>query len=66
MITHKNVLSVPEVSCYSREEIDGGVVIRYMIRTPGETVWRPVKLFRPDDAGAQVCAPEQDTERRHA
>ncbi len=60
MLTHKNQLTVPEVSCYSRQQVDGGVVIRYMIRRPGETVWRPVKLFRPDDAsGAQSCAPAQ-------
>ncbi len=49
MLSHKNQLSVCEVSCYSRQQIDGGVIIRYMIRTPGEAVWRPVKLFRPDE-----------------
>ncbi len=49
MLTHKNQLSVCEVSCYSRQQVaGGGIVIRYMIRSPGETVWRPVKLFRPD------------------
>ncbi len=59
MITHKNVLTVPEVSCYSRQHIDGGVIVRYMIRRPGETVWRPVKLFRPDDAGVRFRTPGQ-------
>jgi hypothetical protein len=49
MITHKNVLTVPEVSCYSRQEIESGVIIRYMIRNPGETEWRAVKLFRPTE-----------------
>ncbi len=53
MITHKNVLTVPEVSCYSREEIEGGVIIRYMIRNPGEVEWRPVKVFRADDASQE-------------
>ncbi len=60
MLTHKNQLSVCEVSCYSRQQIDGGIVIRYMIRTPGETVWRPVKLFRPDAcSGSNQFEPEQ-------
>ncbi len=52
MITRSNQLTVPEVSCYSRQQIEGGVIIRYMIRNPGETAWRPVKVFR---------ATEQDT-----
>ncbi len=59
MLTHKNQLSVCEVTAYSRQHIDGGIVIRYMIRTPGETVWRPVKLFRPDDAGVRLRTPDQ-------
>lgn len=49
MITRSNQLTVPEVSCYSRQEIEGGVIIRYMIRNPGEVEWRAVKVFRPDD-----------------
>ncbi len=49
MITHKNQLSVCEVSCYSRQEIEGGVIIRYMIRNPEEVEWRAVKVFRPTE-----------------
>jgi hypothetical protein len=63
MITHKNVLTVPEVSCYSRQEIDGGWIVRYMIRRPGETVWRPVKLFRPDACSTGADAPVEQPER---
>ena len=59
MIGHTNRLTVPEVSCYSREEIEGGVVIRYMIRKPGEVEWQPVKVFRPTEA-------EQEPERHDA
>jgi hypothetical protein len=54
MITRKNVLTVPEVACHSREAIEGGVVIRYMIRYPGEVEWRPVKVFRPDEPVASA------------
>ncbi len=57
MITRSNQLTVPEVSCYSRQEIEGGVIIRYMIWNPGEVEWRPVKVFRPDE-------PAQDTQER--
>ncbi len=46
MLTRTNMLTVPEVSCHSREEVEGGVIIRYLIRQPGETEWRPVKVFR--------------------
>lgn len=49
MITRTNKLTVPEVSCYSRQEVEGGVVIRYMIRNPGEVEWQPVKVFRADE-----------------
>ncbi len=63
MLSHKNQLSVCEVSCYSRQHIDGGVVVRYMIRTPGETAWRPVKLFRPDACSTGADAPVEQPER---
>jgi hypothetical protein len=53
-MTTTNMLSVPEVSCYSREEIEGGVVIRYMIRNPGEAEWKQVKVFRPDEPVANA------------
>jgi hypothetical protein len=49
MITRKNHLTVPELACHSREEIEGGYVIRYMIRYPGEVEWRAVKVFRPTE-----------------
>jgi len=60
MISSTNEISVPEVSCYSREVIEGGWVIRYMIRRPGETTWQPVKVFRADDrkGGSDGDAPE--------
>jgi hypothetical protein len=54
MLTRTNMLTVPEVSCYSREEIDGGVIIRYMIRNPGEVEWKQVKMFRPDEPVANA------------
>jgi hypothetical protein len=49
MLTRTNMLDVAEVSCHSREEVEGGTIIRYMVRRPGETEWRPVKLFRPTE-----------------
>ncbi len=49
MIGDTNRLDVPEVTAYIREQVDGGCVIRYMVRRPGETEWRPVKLFRPTE-----------------
>ena len=48
MLTHKNLLTVPEVSCHSLQEVEGGYVIRYLIRNPEEVEWRAVKVFRPD------------------
>ncbi len=59
MTTRSNQLSVPEITAYSRQKIDGGVVIRYMVRQPGETEWRPVKLFRP----TEPVANEQEVKR---
>ena len=53
MITRSNQRTVPEVSCYSREEIEGGVIIRYQVRSPGETAWRPVKTFRARMDGSE-------------
>ncbi len=60
MLTHKNVLTVPEVSCYSRQEIEGGVIIRYLVRSPGETAWRPVKVFRPTEPATCVITVEEE------
>jgi hypothetical protein len=48
MLTHKNQLTVPEVSCHSLQEVEGGYVIRYLIRNPEEVEWRAVRVFRPD------------------
>ncbi len=59
MITRSNHLTVPEVSCYSRQEIEGGVIIRYLIRNPEEVEWRAVKVFRPTETGAN----EQEAKR---
>jgi hypothetical protein len=59
VIGHTNQLSVPEVSCYSREHIEGGVIIRYMIRKPGEVEWRSVKVFRADEPPA----PQREAKR---
>ncbi len=47
-LTERNEMDVPEVCCYSRQEIEGGVVIRYLVRQPGERDWQPVKLFVPE------------------
>jgi hypothetical protein len=52
MITRSNQLTVPEVSCHSRQEVEGGVIIRYLIRNPGEVEWRAVKVFRATEPGA--------------
>ncbi len=59
MLTHKNQLTVPEVSCHSLQEVEGGYVIRYLIRNPEEVEWRAVKVFRPDEPGAS----EQEVKR---
>ncbi len=53
MLTHKNELTVPEVSCHSLQEVEGGYVIRYLIRNPEEVEWRAVKVFRADDASQE-------------
>jgi hypothetical protein len=52
MISHTNKLTVPEVTAYSKERIDGGVLIHYLVRDPGEMAWRAVRLFRPDEPAA--------------
>ncbi len=49
MITRSNQLTVPEVSCHSLQEVEGGYVIHYLIRNPEEVEWRAVKVFRPDE-----------------
>ena len=46
MLTPTNQLSVMEVSAYSRQEIEGGVIIRYLVRKPGERNWTSVTIFR--------------------
>ena len=53
MLTPTNQLDVLEVTGYSRQEVEGGIVIRYLVRTPGERDWRPVKVFRPTEP--QTC-----------
>jgi hypothetical protein len=65
MITRSNQRTVPEVSCYSREEIEGGVIIRYMIRNPEEVEWRAVKLFVPNGASAGGGVQRQRESTRH-
>lgn len=47
MVTTTNELAVPEITAYSREVVDDLVTVRYLVRTPGETEWRPVKIIRP-------------------
>ncbi len=66
MITRTNELTVPEVSCHSREQIEGGVIVRYLIRQPGETAWRAVRLFRPDEpvANEPVANAQEEEETR--
>ncbi|MDQ3525427.1 MAG: hypothetical protein M3451_10295 [Chloroflexota bacterium] len=59
MITHKNELTVPEVSCHSLQEVEGGYVIRYLVRNPEEVEWRAVKVFRP----TEPVASEQEVKR---
>jgi transcription antitermination factor NusA-like protein len=49
MTTEINVLGVPELRNYYREVIDGVVIIRYLVRQPGERDWTPVKLFIPTE-----------------
>ncbi len=44
-----NVMGVPEIRSYQRKAIEGGVVIRYEVRQPGERDWTPVKLFQPTE-----------------
>ncbi len=63
MITRSNELTVPEVAAYSRQQIEGGTIIRYLIRQPGETEWRVVKLFR---ASADAPTPTPNAITRQA
>ena len=49
MISYTNRLTVPEVSCYSRQQVAGGVIVRYLVRHPGETEWLAVEAFRPTE-----------------
>ena len=51
MMTATNALSVPEIREYCREVVDGLVIIRYRMRGPGESHWRPVEIVRV--AGSQ-------------
>jgi hypothetical protein len=46
---------VPEISCYSRQEIEGGVIIRYLMRMPGERDWTPVTLVVPAEDRRQAA-----------
>ncbi len=43
MLTHKNLLTVPEVSCHSLQEVEGGYVIRYLIRNPQDICRAPAR-----------------------
>jgi hypothetical protein len=47
MTTETNRMGVPEISCYSRQEIDGGVIIRYLVRKPSKRAWTSATLFVP-------------------
>jgi hypothetical protein len=55
MITEINIMGCPEITAYSRQEIDGGVIIRYMVRQPGERTWTLVKLFVPAEKRRRVA-----------
>ncbi len=56
MITRKNQLTVPEVSCHSLQEVEGGYVIRYLVRNPEEVEWRAVKVFRPTEHDQELAS----------
>lgn len=59
MTTETSVMGVPEISCYSRHEIEGGVIIRHLVRQPGECDRQSVRLFRPtgpDPEARVACA----------
>lgn len=49
MLTERNEMGVPEVAAHSRQQLEGGVLIRYLQRGAGERDWRPVKLFHPTE-----------------
>ncbi len=49
MLTPTNLLDVPEITAYSQQDVEGGTVIRYLQRMPGEREWQPVKLFIPQE-----------------
>lgn len=49
MTTDRNIMGVPEIRSYGREVIEGGVVVRYEVRQPGEADRAPVALFRPTE-----------------
>ncbi len=56
MLTPTNRLDCPEITCYSRQEVEGGVVVCYLLRDPGERCWQPVALFSPSEI--QIIAQE--------
>ncbi len=55
-MTATNQLSVPEIVAYSRQPIEGGALVSYLMRQPGATVWEPVKFFTPErDAEERIA-----------
>ncbi len=55
MLTKTNRLDVPEITAYSRQDVEGGHVVRYLQRQPGQTCWEPVTIFRPDPEALVPC-----------
>ena len=44
--TGTNMLNVPEIRNYRQRPIEGGIVITYEVRQPGEADWQPVTFFK--------------------
>jgi hypothetical protein len=55
------VTAVPEIRRYSRQEIGDGVIIRYLMRMPGERDWTPVKLVVPAE-DRRRCTPHENAD----
>jgi hypothetical protein len=46
VITDTNIMGVPEIRHYQRQELEGVIVVTYEVRQPGEHAWQPVRLVR--------------------
>jgi hypothetical protein len=55
MIGETNRLDCPEIRHYSRQVLEGVVIVTYEVRQPGERTWTLVKLFVPAEKRRRVA-----------